>query len=282
MLMRKIFAWMIALLFSVPVLVTLTNSFMTPFEINNRYNINVSPVSYFRTLYGFENINFADMALVPAWVSFQQYLALFFDNPAYFDHFWNSVLITVPAVLGQLLVSVPAAYAFEMSRWRHKEKLFFLYVIVMLMPLPVVLVPQFVMAGFLGISESRLAVIIPAVFNPFGVFLIRQLLKTMSTDFIEAAKIDGAGHFTILVSIIVPLLKPAIAALAVLVFIDYWNVVEQAIVFIPDAGRLPLSVALSGFNAEIIFAASVFYMLPALLIFLYGQEYLTEGRFYGL
>lgn len=250
---------------------------MTAFEINNRYTINVLPVNFFRQLEDFENINFVDMALIPAWVSLRQYAALLFDNPRVMGYFWNSVAITVPSVIGQLLVAVPAAYAFEMSKWRHKEKLFFIYVIVMLMPLPVVLVPQFVMAGFFGIQESVLAVILPAVFSPFGVFLIRQFLKTVPTECMEAAKIDGAGHARILVFIVSPLLKPAIAALSILVFIDYWNVVEQAIVFIPDPESLPLSVALSRLSPEIIFAASVFYMLPALLVFLYGQEYLTEG-----
>jgi multiple sugar transport system permease protein len=147
----------------------------------------------------------------------------------------------------------------------------------MLMPLPVVLVPQFVMAGFLGIQESALAVVLPAVFSPFGVFLLRQFLKSMPLEYVDAAKIDGAGHLVTLVAIAVPMLKPAIAALAILVFVDYWNVVEQAIVFITDTRRLPLSVSLSTINADIVFAASCFYMLPALLVFLYGQEHLVEG-----
>jgi len=130
-----------------------------------------------------------------------------------------------------------------------------------------------------------LAVILPAIFGPFGVFLLRQFLKTLPVEFLEAAKIDGAGQLRILVSIVMPLLKPAIAALALLVFIDYWNVVDQALVFITDPGLQPLSVylgRLSG-NFGIVFAASFFYMLPALLVFLHGQEYLVEGmRMSGL
>ena len=272
-----VFAGIFALAFFLPILVTLSNSFMTPFEINNRYTITVMPVNFFRLLDNFDSISFVDMAVIPSWVSLRQYAALLFDNPRVFDHFWSSVFITLPSVLGQILVAVPTAYAFEMSRWRHKEKLFFVYVIVMLMPLPVVLVPQFVMAGFIGIQESMLALVLPAVFSPFGVFLVRQFLKSVPIECIEAARLDGAGHTVILAAIVAPLLKPAIAALAILVFIDYWNVVEQAIVFIPEAARLPLSVALSRLSPDIIFAASVFYMLPALLVFLYGQESLTEG-----
>jgi len=99
------------------------------------------------------------------------------------------------------------------------------------------------------------------------------------TQVLGYTNIDGAGQARILVSIVSPLLMPAIAALALLVFIDYWNVVDQAIVFIRDPNFEPLSVALSRFrdNYEIVFAASFFYMVPALLVFLYGQDQLVEG-----
>jgi len=268
----------LAILFIVPVVLTFTNSFMTAFELSSRYSRNIVPSNYFYTLDVFPQIHFVRMTLIPNWLSFRQFINLF-QNTGYMNSIWNSIIITVPSVVGQLIVAFPAAYAFEQVTWRHKEKLFFIYVVVMLMPLPVVLVPQFVMAGFLGISESVLAIILPAVFSPFGVFLLRQFMKTLSAEFIEAAKIDGAGQLRILVSIIAPLLKPAIAALALLVFIDYWNVVDQAVVFITNPSRFPLSIfitTLTG-NNEIIFAASFFYMLPALLVFLHGQEHLVEG-----
>ena len=273
----RLTAAVFALAFSMPILVTITNSFMTGFEIQNRYTLAVSPVNYFRLLEGFPTINFVDMTLIPLWFSPSQYMELLFDHPSYFDHLWSSAVITAPSVIGQLIVAIPAAYVFEFCKWRHKEKLFFVYIVVMLMPLPVVLVPQFVVAGFMGLQESAWAIILPAVFSPFGVFLLRQFLKTIPAEYVEAAKIDGAGHTITLTAIIVPLLKPAIAALAILIFIDYWNVVEQAIVFINDTRRLPLSVALSLLSTDIIFAASCFYMLPALIVFLHGQEFLVEG-----
>jgi len=270
----------LATLFVMPILITITNSFMTGFEISNRYAIAVSPANHFYTLEVFPQIHFVRMTLVPMWVTLRQYFTLFQDV-GYINSLWNAVLITAPSVLGQMVICVPAAYAFEFSRWRHKEKVFFVYVVVMLMPLPVVLVPQFIVAGWLGISESVLAIILPAIFAPFGVFLLRQFMKSFPTEVVEAAKIDGAGQILILLNIVVPLLKPAIAALALLVFVDYWNVVDQAIVFITDPARQPLSVYLSNprirDNFNIIFAASVFYMLPALLVFLHGQEYLVEG-----
>jgi len=279
-----LFAALLAAVFALPILVTITNSFMTGFEIQARFSQNLLPANVFYILDVFPRIHFVRMSLVPNYVSVEQYGALFRDV-GYMNALWNSVIITAPAVLGQLVICVPAAYAFEFSKWRHKEKLFFVYLVIMLMPLPVLLVPQFVMAGFMGISESMLAIILPAIFAPFGVFLLRQFLKAIPVEFIEAAKIDGAGQMRIMFSIIVPLLKPAIAALAILVFVDYWNVVDQAIVFITDATAQPLSVYLAGLmgNFNIAFAAAVFYMFPALIVFLHGQEHLVQGmRMSGL
>jgi len=281
-----IMAGMLAVLFAMPIMVTITNSFMTVFEIQNRYAASITPANHFYILDVRPQVHFVRMTIVPMWVTLRQYFTLFSDA-GYIASLWNSIFITAPSVLGQLIVCIPAAYTFEFSRWRYKEGLFLVYVIIMLMPLPVVLVPQFVIAGILGISESVLAVILPAVFAPFGVFLLRQFMKTIPLEILDAAKIDGAGQLRVLIYIAMPLLKPAIAALALLVFVDYWNVVDQAIVFITDPGRRPLSVFLShpqlGDNLSIVFAASAFYMFPALLVFLHGQEYLVEGmRMSGL
>jgi multiple sugar transport system permease protein len=268
---------LLALLFAAPILVTFTHSFMTGYEINNRFSANILPGNVFYRLDVWEHIHFVRMGLIPPTVTMGQYIQLLF-NPDYINALWNSVLITAPVMVGTLVVALPAAYAFEVMRWRHKEKLFFLFLVMMLMPLPVVLVPQFIMAGFLGIQESMLAVVLPAVFAPFGVFLLRQFLKSFPMECLEAAKIDGAGHMRVLFSIVLPLVKPAVAALALLTFVDYWNVVDQAIVFITDPALVPLSAQFARMGSfDTMFAASFFYMLPALLVFLWGQEYLVEG-----
>ena len=273
-----VFLLAFAVAFALPILITFTNSFMTSYEVAARYSMHVLPANVFYRLDVFPQIHFVRMSVLPSWVTIRQYLNLFVDV-GYLSGLWNSLVVTAPSVVGSLAFSIPAAYAFEVSKNPHKEKLFFVYVVTMLMPLPVVLVPQFVMAGFLGISESVLAVIMPAMFAPFGVFLLRQFMKQMPRDILEAAHIDGAGHLRILASIVSPVMKPAIVALALLVFVDYWNVVDQAIVFITDPSRQPLSVGLQRLtgNFEIVFAASFFYMLPALLVFMHGQDYLVEG-----
>lgn len=264
-------------IFLFPIIITVVNSFMSPFEIVNRYSSVITAANGFDTA---GPIHFVEMALIPGFVSFKQYFQLLFGKPLYLGLFWNSLKITLPIVIGQLLVSVPGAYAFELSKFKYKEAVFFVYIVVMLMPLQVVLVPHYIMAGFLGIKESYLAIILPGIFNPFGVFLMRQYLKSLPKDYIEAAKIDGASHLQILSYIIAPMIKTAAAALLILTFVEYWNLVDQAIVFIKEARQEPLSAYLSRFaegGLDIVFAASCFYMLPTVLIFLYGQENIVEG-----
>ncbi|MCL1975937.1 MAG: carbohydrate ABC transporter permease [Firmicutes bacterium] len=263
--------------FLFPIIITVVNSFMSPFEIYNRYSSTVMAANGFDTA---GPLHFVEMSLIPGFVSFKQYFKLLFSSPLYLGLFWNSLKITLPIVVGQLLVSLPGAYAFELSKFKYKEALFFVYIVVMLMPLQVVLVPNYIMAGFLGIKESYLAIILPGIFNPFGVFLMRQYLKGLPKDYIEAAKVDGANHLQILSYIIAPLIKAAAAALLILTFVEYWNLVDQAIVFIKEASYEPLSAYLSRFaesGLDMVFAASCFYMLPTVLIFLFGQENMVEG-----
>jgi len=263
--------------FLFPILITASNSFMSLFEITDRYTSAMTPSNSI----GQDGLmNYVNMSLIPAFVSFQQYIKLLFESPLYLGLFWNSVQITLPVVIGQLLVSVPGAYAFELSKFKYKEAVFFVYIVVMLMPLQVTLVPNFIVADFFGITDSYLAIILPGIFNPFGIFLVRQFMKALPREYIEAAKVDGAGHITIIASLVVPLIKSAIAAVVILTFVEYWNLVDQAVVFIRDSNNEPLSVflsRLSGRNLDMVFAASTFYMVPAVLIFLFGQKEMVEG-----
>jgi len=266
----------LAALFILPVLIVFTNSFMSEFEIFSRYTHEVRPGNIYDAMDGVHYVRFT---LVPDSVSFGQYFRLFFDSPTYIGRFWNSVALALPVVFGQILISAPAAYAFETSRFQHKEKLYFVYILIMLLPLQVTLVPNFIMADWLGLLENRAAVILPAAVNPFGVFLMRQYLRGLPPDYIEAAQIDGASHLRIIYSVIMPMFKPALAALIILTFVNNWNIVEQAIIFLTPAQE-PLSVYLGGMagrHLDMIFAASFFYLLPPILMFLYWKEHMVEG-----
>lgn len=259
----------ITILYMIPLLVTLTNSFMSSKEVERNYSVD-----------SLSNEEYVEMNFVPEKVTLSQYGRLLFESPVYLNMFWNSVKITIPIVIGQILVSSLAAYAFTILEFRGKEILFFLYIIVMLLPLQVTLLPNYIVAEWFDITDSYLAIILPGIFNPFGVFLLRQYMKSMPDGYIEAAKIDGAGHGRIFLSIILPMVKPGIAALAMLTLIDYWNLIDQAVIFIQDAEKLPLSTFLAQVNngeLGMAFAGSCFYAVPVLLVLFYGQGYLKEG-----
>lgn len=259
----------ITVIYMAPLIITFTNSFMSSTEVERNYNVT-----------GMEKGSYVDMNLIPEKVTLSQYAELLFDSPVYLNMFWNSVKITVPIVVGQIIVSTLAAYAFTVLKFKGKELLFFLYIIVMLLPLQVTLMPNYIVADWLGITDSYLAIILPGIFNSFGVFLLRQFMKSLPDAYLEAAKIDGAGHGTIFISIILPMIKPGIAATAMLTLLDYWNLVDQAIIFIQDSEKQPLSTFLAQINngdIGLAFAGSCFYAVPMLLVLLYGQEHLKQG-----
>ena len=136
------------------------------------------------------------------------------------------------------------------------------------------------MADKLGLLHSPGAVILPGIFAAFGVFMLRQYMLHIPYAYIEAAKIDGAGHWRIFSTIIIPMVKPGISALVVLLFVDYWNMVEQPLIFLDDPFKQPLSVYLSRVNQGergIAFAASMLYMTPMVLLFLYAETNFIEG-----
>ena len=259
----------IVVAYMMPLIITFTNSFMGSREVENNYST--------ASLGAGEYI---DMDVGPKRVTLSQYVSLLFDSPVYLHMFWNSVKIVVPIVLGQILVSAPAAYAFTVLKFRGKEGLFFLYIIVMLLPLQVTLMPNYMVADWMGITDSYLAIILPGIFNPLGVFLLRQFMKSMPDAYIEAAKVDGAGHGKIFLWVVLPMVKHGIAAVAMLTLLDYWNLVDQAVIFIQNSEAQPLSIFLAKINSGelgIAFAGSCFYALPVLLVLLYGQEYLKNG-----
>lgn len=264
----------------IPIILTITNSFMSPFEVFRRYTQDYIPENSFGAIRDITDIHYVEVTFIPDFVTLKQYFNLLFKNPLYMNLFWNSVKIAIPSVVGQIIIAAPAAYAFEYSKMKYKELIFLAYIVIMLMPMQVLLVPNYFVASFLSIENSYLAIILPAIFSPFGVFLIRQYLKGLPYEYIEAAKIDGASQIKIIFYVVSPLIKPAVSALCILLFIEYWNLVDQAVVFIDKSYNEPLSVYLSKLinqDFELVFAASCFYMILILLIFLYGQKYLVEG-----
>lgn len=265
----------IALLMLFPIGVTLINSFMSSREIG----INYGPIGQMNQVTPGRSDPFANLKWLPDQVSLEQYGKVLLDSPMYLSMFWNSVFLVVPIIAGQTLIAALAAYAFSKLKFRGREALFLVYVLTMLMPFQVTLVPNYIMADRLGLLNSAGAIILPGIFAAFGVFMLRQFMLDIPYAYIEAAKMDGAGHLRIFYTIIVPMVQPGLAALTILLFVDYWNMVEQPLVFLDDPLRQPLSVYLSNISSEkgLAFAASMIYMAPMVLLFLYAETYFIEG-----
>ena len=267
-----------ALWFLMPTVLTISNSFMTQSEISSNYGKVFANVSGSDgKAYIAESVN---LKFIPDKVTFNQYISVLIRSPDYLLKFWNSVILVVPIVLLQLVIASVTAYGF--TRWRGKLRsfLFFFYVILMLMPTQVTLVPNYLVSDWIGILNTRWSIILPGTFAPFSVFLLTKSMRRIPVSLIEAAKLDGSSEWQIFKDICLPQCRSALYSIAILVFIDYWNMVEQPIILLPDAEKQPLSVYLSTINSSevgLAFAIATIYMVPSLLLFLHGEDYLVEG-----
>ncbi|PKM74068.1 MAG: carbohydrate ABC transporter permease [Firmicutes bacterium HGW-Firmicutes-16] len=266
-----------AIAFLLPTVLTISNSFMSQSEISANYGAVFENATSSTKTYISDKVN---LKFIPDKVTFSQYATALIKSPDYLLKFWNSVFLVIPIVLLQVVVAALAAYSFTRYRGKVKNFLFFFYVILMLMPYQVTLVPNYLVSDWLGIINTRWSIIMPGSFAPFSVFLLTKFMRRIPNSLIEAAKLDGAGEWMIFTKICLPQCRSALYSIAILVFIDYWNMVEQAIILLPDTEKQPLSVFLSTINSKevgLAFAVATIYMIPSLLLFLHGEEALVEG-----
>lgn len=269
-----------AVLFLMPIILTISNSFMAASEITSNYGKIFATTDTGGKKFIAETVT---LKFIPDIVSFHQYITVLLKSPDYLLKFWNSIILVAPIVIFQIAVASLAAYSFTRFRGRLKEMLFFAYIILMLMPYQVTLVPNYLVSNWLKLIDTNWAIWLPGIFSPFAVYLLTKFMRRIPESVIEAAKIDGAGEWQIFRLIAMPLCKGAIYSVAILVFIDYWNMVEQPLILLSDVEKHPLSVFLSKINAGEIglaFAVATIYMVPTLLVFLYGEDYLVEGITY--
>lgn len=272
-----IFAGAAAIMFLMPTVLTIANSFMTSAEISANYGAMLNNMTDDSKVFISENVN---LKFIPDSVTFSQYKSVLLKSPDYLLKFWNSVILTVPITLFQVLLAILTSYGFSRYPNKFKSIIFFAYIILMIMPYQVTLVPNFLVADKFGLLNTRLSIILPGIFSPFSVFLLTKVMRRIPVSYIEAAKLDGASELQILSKIYIPLCKGAIVSITMLVFIDYWNMVEQPLVLLKDTDMHPLSVFLSQINTGDIglaFAVGTVYMIPTILMFLYGEDHLIEG-----
>ena len=197
--------------------------------------------------------------------------------------YWNSLKISTINMVGGVLTSSLAGYAFAKIRFRGANVVFLLYLSTMMIPSQVTLIPKFVMFDKLHIMGTHLTLILPGIVTITGTFLMRQFFMQVPSELIEAAHIDGASEFRTWAQIMVPIAKPAMASLALVVFLWSWNNYLDALVFLRDWRTYTIPVALNNFIDEsiteynLVMAASVSALLPVFIVFLLGQRFFIKG-----
>ena len=264
--------------FLLPTVLTFTNSFMAQSELDSNYGMIFQNTRQSGgSSYVADSVN---LKFIPDKVSFSQFITVLFRSPDYLLKFWNSMILVLPIVAFQVIFASFAAYSFTRYQSRIKNVVFFFYIILMLMPYQVTTVPNYLVATWTGLLNTRWAIIFPGAFAPFSVFLLTKFMRRIPVSLIEAAKLDGASEWQVFIGVCIPQCRSALYSIAILVFIDYWNMVELPIIMLDDAQKQPLSVYLSTINAGevgVAFAIAVIYMIPPLLLFLHGEEALVEG-----
>lgn len=260
-------------LICLPVLLILTGSVMDSPEMK----------AYLLPVFG-GGEGFIRWKLMPDYPTFEHYGRLLFMTPSFFVLFWNSVRLVVCILIGQMIVGVPAAWAFAAYEGRGSRTLFALYVVLMLLPFQVTMLSSYLVLDRFSLMNTHAAIILPAVFSTFPIFLSYGGFRALPPQLFEAARIDGAGELRIFVTIGLPLGKSGILSAIVLGFLEYWNLMEQPLAFLEDKSLWPLSLYLpeiSWMQAGFALCASLITLIPAAFVFVLGQDYLEQGIIYS-
>ena len=264
-----VFLTVLGIFFCTPVLFLLTGSVTSRYELGQY----LAPLSDAAK-------GFVYWKWMPDYPAFSHYENVLLFTPQFYVVFWNSVKITAFILAGQLLVAVPAAWAFAIYPFPRRRLLFTVYLALMLMPFQVTMLSSYLVLNGLHLMNTHGAVILPAVFSAFPVFLIYRSFCGIPKELLEAARVDGAGEWQIFWRMGIPLASGGILSSAVLGFLECWNLIEQPLAFLKDQSLWPLSLYLPEISldqAGYAFVASVITLIPALFVFLLGRDYLERG-----
>lgn len=217
-------------------------------------------------------------------VTLQPYYDVFLSTSRYLDSFWRSLGLTCTVAAGQLVVSVPAGFCFAKRSFPGKRVLAFLLVALLVLPVQVTLVPNYLMLKNLGLLNTYAALILPALFAPLGTFLLGQSFRSIPNALLDAARLDGCGTIGLLWGIVMPMRKGTMACVAILAFLDAWNMVEQPLAYLRSFQEYPLSVGLAyaapqGVAVQMV--CCLLAALPPLFLFAFFSQDLVDGIVLG-
>ncbi len=196
---------------------------------------------------------------------------------------FNSAYIVILTVLGKLFLSSTAAYAFSRLRFPGRDYIFYGFLTALMIPWEVTLIPGFVLMRQFGWIDTHLALIVPGINDVFGIFLLRQFFLSLPRELEEAARIDGAGYFTVFRRVILPLSKPALAVVAVLGFMSVWNSFLWPLIMIDSTNKFTLPVGLQLLNSQhgtdwtLLMAGDVISLIPVVIVYLAAQKHFVQG-----
>lgn len=224
------------------------------------------------------------IVLNPDWSNYVQV----FERIPFFRQILNSFIVAIAVVVGQLCTASLAGYAFARLEFPGRNLLFWLVMATMMIPLQATIIPVFVIISRLGLANTLWALIIPALPTAFGTFLMRQYFLGVPKDFEEAAVIDGANQLQIFARVYLPLVTPALAVLAMLVFNGMWNDFFRPLIFINDPYLFTIPLGLNdlkGYMAtgsiSVVLAGVTMSLIPVVIVYIFGQRYLIEGIMMG-
>lgn len=214
------------------------------------------------------------------WTNFKSSWNFLPFSKAYINSFYINVIV----VVAQIITCSMAAYAFAKVRFPLREPIFVLFLATMMVPEQVTIIPLYLMMKWFGWIDTHLPLIVPSsLINAFGVFLLRQFIKSIPNELEEAAIVDGANRWTIYSRIILPLIKPALSALGIFTFLGMWNAFFKPLIFLNSIDKFTVPMMLNQFRGQyttdwsLLMAASSIAIVPVLIVYIIGQRYIIEG-----
>jgi multiple sugar transport system permease protein len=220
--------------------------------------------------------------IIPNPVQWSNYLQVFREVP-FGKFYYNSVVVASLFTIGALATSSLAGYAFARLRFPGRDKIFLAYLATLMIPSQVQMIPTYLGLRFLHVLDTRFALIVPLMFTAFGTFLLRQFFVTLPKELEDAAVIDGASRFRTYLQIIVPLSKPAFAALGIFSFLESWNNFMWPLIVITKTRLMTIPLGLAMFIQpervlwNLMMAAVMVSIIPMVVVFLLGQRQFIQG-----
>ncbi|MEF2244059.1 carbohydrate ABC transporter permease [Paenibacillus sp. IITD108] len=221
------------------------------------------------------------------WRAIENYKEVWLGQYPLYLYYWNSIKVTLATTFVSVLFSCMAAYAFAKIEFKGSNIAFMIVLATYMIPNQAILVPQFIIFRELQLFDTHLGLVVLNCFSVLGTFLLRQFFMGINKEYVEAAKIDGAGHFRIFAIVAIPLVRPAIATYGILRFIWTWNDYQNPLIFLRSENLLTLQVGIRKFADaygefySLIMAGSVIAIVPLLIIFIIGQKHVIEGLSLG-